>query len=332
MSRTTAFAGAAAALVGLVVLGGGSTQTLVVPAGGTPVTVPGVDGPVGPAWERVPAAFRGVFFTAGKQAGCALATPALLAGVAEVESGFNPRAVSPAGAQGLFQIMPNTRAAAGITDPFDPAQAAVGAARVLCKKEAATRYHPSPPLVRALAAYNGGEGRVRRGRPIPADILGYAEKVIAASEKYDTPAPAVAAPGGNAPPPPAAAGGKRASMGYQAQERIIKAAFPDVQITSRFRPGSITVTGNLSYHARGRALDLSPRMDVFNWIAKNYPDSAELIFTPAGGRQLKNGKSYVYPPSVARGHLDHIHWAMWMVLFVPLKRKRRADTLGRATL
>lgn len=289
--------------------GGTTTQMVVVPAGGTDVTVPGADGPVGPAWERVPAQYRGVFFTAGKTAGCDLATPAVLAGIAEIESGFNPRAVSPAGAQGMFQIMPNTRSAAGITDPFDPAQAAVGAARVLCQKEAATRYHPSPPLVRALAAYNGGEGRVPRGRPIPADILGYAEKVIAAAEKYDTP-PAAPAPDGGAAPPAPAASGKRAGMGYQAQERIIRAAFPDIQITSRFRPGSITVSGNLSYHARGRALDLSPRMDVFNWIAKNYPDSAELIFTPAGARQLKNGKPYVYAQNVAKGHRSHIHWAM----------------------
>ena len=99
--------------------------------------------------------------------------------------------------------------------------------------------------------------------------------------------------------------------GYLARaHNAIRAAFPDIQITSRFRPGSVTVSGNLSYHARGRALDLSPRMDVFNWIAANYPDSAELIFTPAGGRQLKNGKRYVYAQNVAKGHWDHVHWAM----------------------
>ena len=310
MSRGRVVAGAAAVL-GLVVMGGGSTQTVIVPAGGTTVTVPGVAGPVGPAWEQVPAEFRGVFFTAGQEAGCDLATPAVLAAVAEVESGFNPRAVSPAGAQGLMQVMPNTRAAAGVTDPFDPAQAIVGAARVLCQKETATRHHPSPPLVRALAAYNGGEGRVRRGRPIPADVLGYAEKVIAAAEKYDTPpAPASAGTTDGAAPRPPTSGEKRAGMGYQRMEQIIRAAFPDVVITSRFRPGSITVTGNLSYHARGRALDLAPRMDVFNWIAANYPDSAELIFTPAGSRQLKNRKPYVYAARVAKGHLGHIHWAM----------------------
>lgn len=300
MSRGVA-AVAATLVVGVLVMGGGTTQTMVIPSGGTGVTAPGADTPAaGPAWDRVPEQYRAAFFTAGKNAGCDLATPAVLAGIAEIESGFNPRALSPAGAQGMFQIMPNTRAAAGITDPFDPAQAAVGAARVLCQKEAATRHHPSPPLVRALAAYNGGEGRVRRGRPIPADILGYAEKVIAAAQKYDD----------VSPPAPQADGGQRTAMGYERMERIIRAAFPDIQITSRFRPGSITVSGNLSYHARGRALDLSPRMDVFNWIAANYPDSAEIIFTPAGARQIKNGRPYVYAANVAKGHWDHIHWAI----------------------
>src|SRR6185369_6767158 len=56
--------------------------------------------------------------------------PSLLAAVAQVESNFNPNAVSPAGARGLMQIMPATAAGLGV-DPFDPAQAVEGAARIL---------------------------------------------------------------------------------------------------------------------------------------------------------------------------------------------------------
>ena len=51
--------------------------------------------------------------------------PGLLSKVARVESANNPNAVSRAGAQGLFQIMPETAKELGI-DPFDPTQAADG--------------------------------------------------------------------------------------------------------------------------------------------------------------------------------------------------------------
>ncbi|MCX7623315.1 MAG: M23 family metallopeptidase, partial [Thermomicrobium sp.] len=46
--------------------------------------------------------------------------PALLAAIVKVESGFDPRAVSPAGAKGLMQLMDATAAALGVDDPFDP--------------------------------------------------------------------------------------------------------------------------------------------------------------------------------------------------------------------
>lgn len=86
---------------------------------------------------------------------------ALLVAVAEVESGFNPdvisgRRVSKAGALGLFQFMPETAHSYGI-DPLDPAQAADGAARHL---KYLFKVFASWPL--AIAAYNTGEGYIRR--------------------------------------------------------------------------------------------------------------------------------------------------------------------------
>jgi soluble lytic murein transglycosylase-like protein len=100
----------------------------------------------------------------------------LLAAVAKVESGYNPRAVSPAGAQGLMQIMPDTARGLGV-NPLDPAQAIDGAARLLSKN---LSEFGSMPL--ALAAYNAGGGAVRKYGGIPpyAETQAYVPKVQAA--------------------------------------------------------------------------------------------------------------------------------------------------------
>jgi soluble lytic murein transglycosylase-like protein len=90
--------------------------------------------------------------------------PALLQAVVQQESGFNPRAVSPAGAAGLMQLMPATATRFGVRDRFDPAQNLRGGARYL----AWLLDHFNQDLDLALAGYNAGEGSVRRhGNRVP---------------------------------------------------------------------------------------------------------------------------------------------------------------------
>jgi hypothetical protein len=87
----------------------------------------------------------------------------LLAAQLQQESGFNPFAVSPAGARGIAQFMPGTAAAYGLTDPTDP-DAAIDAQAHLMRD--LLRQFGSVPL--ALAAYNAGPREVLRCGCVPA--------------------------------------------------------------------------------------------------------------------------------------------------------------------
>lgn len=104
--------------------------------------------------------------------------------------------------------------------------------------------------------------------------------------------------------------GPATALGWQLMWQLVHDQFPHAVLHSAFRPGAITAVGTPSYHGLGRAIDISPRMDIFNWLARAFPNSTELIFSPAGPRQLWNGRPYLFGEPTRSDHWDHIHWAM----------------------
>ena len=88
---------------------------------------------------------------------------AFIKAVIRVESAFDPHAVSPAGAQGLMQLMPRTAASLNCEDPFDPRQNIMAGTQYL--RILADRYDQD--INRILAAYNAGSGTVARYDGIP---------------------------------------------------------------------------------------------------------------------------------------------------------------------
>jgi hypothetical protein len=89
--------------------------------------------------------------------------PHLIRSVMYIESGFNPRAVSPAGAQGLMQLIPPVARELGVRNPFNPRQNIMGGARYL--RQLLDMHEGDIRL--ALASYNAGPGNVRRYGGVP---------------------------------------------------------------------------------------------------------------------------------------------------------------------
>jgi len=108
--------------------------------------------------------------------------PNLVRAVIRAESNYRHDAVSHAGAMGLMQLMPNTAASLGVEDPFDIRQNIDGGTRYL--RQLLDMFDND--LTLALAAYNAGQGNVRRHGGVPpfAETMNYIPRVKQYLERY----------------------------------------------------------------------------------------------------------------------------------------------------
>ena len=145
-----------------------------------------VQTPEGPVYTNIPEpadgilvkpskraeAFRPIIRAAAERHGV---PAALIEAVMACESNFDPQAVSRAGACGLMQLMPATARSYGLEDPFDPTGNVDAGARHL----AGLLESFGGDRALAIAAYNAGEGAVRRSGGIPPfpETRRYVQKV-----------------------------------------------------------------------------------------------------------------------------------------------------------
>lgn len=156
------------------------------PATSSPMAAPSLPAtesqPVTAAGAGAPAPYEALIQQAAARNGV---EPALLKGLIEQESGFNPSAQSSAGALGLTQLMPSTAASLRVSEPLDPAQSIEGGARLL--GQLLRQFGGNVSY--ALAAYNAGAGAVQRygGVPPYPETQAYVSKVLANARAYQSP-------------------------------------------------------------------------------------------------------------------------------------------------
>ena len=106
----------------------------------------------------------------------------ILKSIAKAESGFNPSAVSNAGAVGIMQLVPSTAAALGVSNSYDARENIMGGAKYI--SQLLSNYQGNISL--ALAAYNAGSANVDKYGGIPpfTETQNYVKKVLSYMEEF----------------------------------------------------------------------------------------------------------------------------------------------------
>jgi hypothetical protein len=97
--------------------------------------------------------------------------------------------------------------------------------------------------------------------------------------------------------------------------RAVRAAFPALDLISGYRPGSMTLTGNPSYHGMRRAVDYPPDREMAAWVNRNYMARTREFISPFQEYNILNGRRHRYTGAVWNQHNwsggnAHNHWAM----------------------
>lgn len=150
----------------------------------------------------VPAQYQAWVIEAGSM--CPEVPAPYIAAQIEQESGWNPNAVSPSGAQGLSQFMPGTWPSYGTGSPFDPHQAILAQGKFDCtiardmKPRIASGQVHGDLLDVISWSYNAGEGAVlaNGGQPPYAETIAYAKSIKAKMAKYTAPGASFGGGGG----------------------------------------------------------------------------------------------------------------------------------------
>lgn len=101
-------------------------------------------------------------------------------------------------------------------------------------------------------------------------------------------------------------------MVYKQMTKWLHKNIPGARVSSDYRPGAITASGMVSDHGLGRAIDIvPPSMATFEKILRTFNKNIRnLIYSPAGNRNIWMGRPYTPPKVTLANHWDHVHWAM----------------------
>ena len=241
--------------------------------------------------------------------------PLLLGSIIKAESGFDPKAQSGAGAQGLGQLMPATARSLGVTNSFDPAQNVMGTAKYLSQLLA----HFGGNIKESVAAYNAGPNAVDKYGGIPpyketqnyvTNVLKYLKQYQAETGSADTSTAGFPFPLGKTALLAATMnldGANRLQMGpvgATAKESGLNVS------AGKFHHDKYTTTGNISDHYKGIALDVAgPKKNMMGFaeLARKWFKPKQLIYSPLGESFGGGPWTEIGNAGLKAAHYSHVH-------------------------